>query len=82
MVATAALLLMSLLPSLWGDAGPVYTVGALVLGSGFLVSAVRFGNGTCRARATALLATSLLYLPLILALVAFGAFGAFGGGRF
>jgi protoheme IX farnesyltransferase len=82
MVATAALLLMSLLPSLWGDAGPVYTVGALVLGSGFLVSAVRFGNGTRRARATALLATSLLYLPLILALIAFGAFGAFGGGRF
>ena len=82
LVATGALLLTSLLPSLWGDAGPVYTVGAIVLGVVFLVSAVRFGNGTRRTRATALLATSLLYLPLILALIAFGALGAFGGGGF
>jgi len=72
LAATAALLLTSLLPSLWGDAGPLYTAGALVLGAGFLVSAVRFGNGRRRARATALLATTLLYLPLILALAAFG----------
>jgi protoheme IX farnesyltransferase len=82
LVTTGALLLTSLLPSLWGDAGPVYTVGATVLGAVFLVSAVRFGNGTRRARATALLATSLLYLPLILALFAFGALGAFGGGGY
>jgi protoheme IX farnesyltransferase len=70
LVATTALLLTSLLPSLVGDAGPVYTVGAAALGLVFLVSAVRFGNGTRRSRATALLATSLLYLPLILALAA------------
>ncbi len=75
LMATAALLLTSLLPSLVGDAGPLYTVGALALGLAFLVSAVRFRNGTSRARASALLATSLLYLPLILALAAFG-----GGG--
>lgn len=75
-VAAAALLLTSLLPAVLGDAGPVYTVGALVLGVAFLVSAVRFGDGTRRSRATALLATSLLYLPLILALA------AFSGGRF
>jgi protoheme IX farnesyltransferase len=75
LVATGALLLTSLLPSLWGGAGPVYTVGALVLGAVFLVSAVRFGNGTRRARATALLATSLFYLPLILALAAFSGRG-------
>ncbi len=73
--ATAALLFTSLLPSLWGGAPLLYTAGALVLGSGFLLSAVRFGDGTRRARATALLATSLLYLPLILALSAFN-----GGG--
>jgi protoheme IX farnesyltransferase len=78
MAATAALLLTSLLPSLWGAAGPLYTAGALVLGTGFLVSAARFGNGTRRARATVLLATSLVYLPLMLALVAFGALGVRG----
>ncbi len=82
LVATAALLITSLLPSLLGDAGPVYTVGAVALGVVFLVSAVRFGNGTRRPRAAALLATSLLYLPLMLALIALGAYGAFGGGRF
>jgi len=74
-VASAALFLTSLLPSLLGDAGPLYTAVALVLGLAFLISAVRFGDGTRRPRATALLATSLLYLPLILALAAFGGRG-------
>jgi protoheme IX farnesyltransferase len=73
--ATAALLFTSLLPLLWGGASPLYAAGALVLGSGFLFSALRFGDGTRRPRATALLTTSLLYLPLILTLAAFG-----GGG--
>jgi heme O synthase-like polyprenyltransferase len=50
-------------------------VGAIVLGLGFVVSALRFGDGTRRARATALLATSLLYLPLVLALAAFSGRG-------
>ncbi len=81
-VATVALLLTSLLPSLWGGAGPLYTIGALVLGVSFLVSAIRFGNGTRRARAVALLAASLVYLPLILAVFALGAFGALGGEGF
>jgi protoheme IX farnesyltransferase len=80
LAATGALLFTSLLPAFWGGASPLYTAAALVLGSGFLVSAVRFGNGTRRPRAAALLATSLLYLPLMLALFAFGAFGALGGG--
>jgi protoheme IX farnesyltransferase len=73
--ATVALFLTSLLPAVVGDAGPFYTAGAVVLGAAFLVSAVRFGNGTRRSRATALLATSLLYLPLILALAAFSGRG-------
>jgi len=74
-LASAALFLTSLLPSITGDASTVYTAGALALGLVFLISAVRFGDGTRRARATALLATSLLYLPLILALVAFSGRG-------
>jgi protoheme IX farnesyltransferase len=69
--ASLALFFTSLLPSLIGDAGAVYAAGALVLGLLFLISAVRFGDGTRRGRATALLATTLLYLPLILALAAF-----------
>ncbi len=77
-MATAALVLTSLIPSVWGGAGPLYTIGAFLLGAAFFVSAVRFGNGTHRARATALLAASLLYLPLILAVVALGAFGRGG----
>ena len=77
-VATAALLLTSLIPSFWGDAGPLYTLGALVLGGAFLASAVRFGDGTRRHRATALLAASLLYLPLILAVIVLGALGGEG----
>jgi protoheme IX farnesyltransferase len=74
-VATSALLITSLLPALLGDASRSYTAGALVLGASFLVAAVRFGDGTSRPRAAALLGTSLLYLPLVLALVAFGGRG-------
>jgi protoheme IX farnesyltransferase len=77
-VMTFALLLTSLIPSFWGGAGSWYTLGALVLGGAFLASAVRFGDGTRRSRATALLAASLLYLPLILAVIALGAFGGEG----
>jgi protoheme IX farnesyltransferase len=71
--ATGALLLTSLIPSFSGSAGPVYTIGAFLLGSAFLACAIRFGNGTRRPRAAALLAASLVYLPLMLALVAIGA---------
>ena len=74
-LAAVALFLTSLLPGLVGDAGATYTGGAAVLGLGFLVSALRFGDGTRRPRATALLATSLLYLPLVLALAAFSGRG-------
>ncbi len=74
-LATAALVLTTLLPAFVSDASRLYTAGALVLGSAILVSAVRFGDGRHRPQAAALLATSLLYLPLILALVAFGGRG-------
>jgi protoheme IX farnesyltransferase len=73
--ATAALFFTSLLLLVVGGAGFVYIAGAVVLGAAFLASAVRFGNGTRRPRAAALLATSLIYLPLILALAALGGRG-------
>ncbi|MGH9321670.1 MAG: UbiA family prenyltransferase, partial [Vicinamibacteria bacterium] len=74
-LATIALVATSLLPAIVGAAGPVYTVGALLLGALFLFSAMRFGDGSRRSRAAALLAVSLFYLPLILALAAFSGSG-------
>lgn len=73
LAATVALVATSLLPSLLGLAGSLYLWGALVLGALLFVVAVRFGNGTVRRRAISLLAMSLFYLPLMLALVAFDA---------
>lgn len=69
--ATLALVATSLLPAIFGVAGPIYTAGAFLLGAFLLVFAARFGDGSRRPRAVALLAVSLLYLPLILALAAF-----------
>lgn len=73
LAATLALVATSLLPSLLGLAGFIYLAGALVLGALLLAAAVRFGSGTERRRAASLLATTLFYLPLMLALITFGA---------
>ena len=64
-----ALLPISLLPALRGDAGSLYVCGALVLGVGYLVSAVLFAMREDRKRARGLLLASLVYLPLLLALI-------------
>lgn len=71
LAASVALVAASLLPSLLGLAGFIYLGGALVLGALLLAAAARFGHGTERRRAISLLAMSLFYLPLMLALVAF-----------
>jgi protoheme IX farnesyltransferase len=68
--ATAALIAASLTPSILGLTGPVYTGGSILLGAVFLLAAVRFGTGSDRPRAAALLASSLFYLPLVLGLAA------------
>ncbi|MFQ6113154.1 MAG: heme o synthase [bacterium] len=64
-----ALLSVSLLPTLLGVTGNVYFVGALILGLGFLASGVRaaFLKSTFCARR--LLQASIMYLPLLLALM-------------
>ena len=67
---TLALVAMSVLPALLGFTGPLYAAGALILGVVLLAAAVRFGDGSRRAPAGALLATTLFYLPLVLALLA------------
>lgn len=64
---TLTLLPVSLGPSVMGIAGAVYFVGAFALGSWFLLFAVRFRMH--RQNARALLRASLVYLPLLLALL-------------
>ena len=56
---------VSLLPVLRGEAGVVYTVGALVLGAAYLVASVAFSRREDERRARALLLTSLVYLPVL-----------------
>jgi protoheme IX farnesyltransferase len=56
------------LPAL-GAAGPIYLAGALLLGVGLLVCAVRFARLRSLSRARVVLRASLVYLPGLLALL-------------
>ena len=62
----AALVPVSLLPSLLGLTGAVYFAGALVLGVVYLAFCVAFARQRTRERARRLMLMSLLYLPLVL----------------
>ncbi len=62
-------LLVSLLPVALRQAGPWYAAGALLLGLGFLWRAVGFVRQPARGPARRVLRASLLYLPLLLALL-------------
>jgi len=66
---TLGLLPVSLSPFLFRLAGPVYLVGALVLGLAFLWYAIQFSRHLTGARARQLFFVSILYLPLLLALM-------------
>lgn len=68
---TLALLAVSLLPTLIGLAGGVYFMGALVLGAGFVVLGAQQALAPSLSRARRVLLASLLYLPVLLALLAF-----------
>ncbi len=70
MVATLALVAASLMPPVLGLTGTLYLYGAVILGGFVLVAAARFDDGTLKPRAVQLLAASLFYLPLVLALLA------------
>lgn len=65
-----ALLAVSLLPTLIGLAGPVYFVGALVLGLGLTALGTLQAAMPSAAQARRVLLGSLLYLPALLALLA------------
>lgn len=66
-----ALLAVSLLPTLIGLAGPVYFVGAFLLGTGFLMLGTRQALTPSPGSARRVLFASLLYLPILLALLAY-----------
>ena len=64
-----ALIPAGLLPATIGLAGPVYFVGALVLGILYLVVAIQFWTGVSESTARRLLRMSFFYLPLVLLLL-------------
>jgi len=63
---TLALLGVSLCPFLFNLTGPIYLVGALILGLAFVWFAIQFSRDRTIARARQLFYASLLYLPLLL----------------
>jgi protoheme IX farnesyltransferase len=67
---TAALLAVSLLPTLLGFAGPIYFIVAFFLGVGFLLSGIRLALESTLAKARTLLFASLIYLPVLLLVMA------------
>ncbi|HEX2441679.1 MAG TPA: heme o synthase [Methylomirabilota bacterium] len=66
-----ALLAVSLLPTLIGLAGGIYFVGALLLGGAFVALGAQQALAPSPMRARRVLLGSLLYLPILLALLAF-----------
>jgi protoheme IX farnesyltransferase len=63
------LALVSLLPAVLGVVGPVYAVGAVLAGVVFNGCAIRYGFGRTRRHSGQLMAASLIYMPVILALL-------------
>jgi heme o synthase len=67
---TAALLVVSLLPTLLGFAGAIYFVAAFVLGVVFLVNGITLAINSTFLGARRLLYASLIYLPVLLLIMA------------
>jgi protoheme IX farnesyltransferase len=61
----AALVPVSLMPTIVGLAGRIYFVGAIVLGVGLLMLAIRFAQDRSAIRAKRLFLASLAYLPVL-----------------
>jgi protoheme IX farnesyltransferase len=69
-VACSILLIpISLIPRLLGMTGSVYTVAAVAAGMGLLYIGVRLGRDRSCARARHVLLASVLYLPIVLAVM-------------
>jgi heme o synthase len=66
---TLALLAVSLCPFIFKMAGTTYLAGAIILGAGFLFCAIQFSRQLTLTRARQLFFASIIYLPLLLALM-------------
>jgi heme o synthase len=66
---TLALLAVSLFPFIFKMAGTAYLAGAIILGAGFLWCAIQFSRQLTLTRAKQLFFASIIYLPLLLALM-------------
>jgi heme o synthase len=66
---TLALLAVSLCPFVFKMTGTIYLTGAIILGAGFLWCAIQFSRQLTLARARQLFFASIIYLPLLLALM-------------
>ena len=70
LIHCAALLVVSLLPTLIGLAGASYFVAAFLLGAGFIASGIKLALAPTRSGARRLLFASLIYLPALLLVMA------------
>lgn len=68
---TLGLLMVSLAPFVFKLVGPVYLVGALVLGILFLGAAIQFARRLGRTQARVMFFVSIIYLPLLLGIMVF-----------
>jgi protoheme IX farnesyltransferase len=69
MAGSLLLLPVSLLPTWLGQAGTVYFMGALLLGLMYIHSGVRLAKVRTNTRARRLVLASVVYLPLVFALL-------------
>jgi heme o synthase len=66
---TIVLLPLSLLPVFLGQVGMIYLIGALALGTAFLVYGARLAHFRTKALAKQVMLASVVYLPLVFALM-------------
>jgi protoheme IX farnesyltransferase len=66
---TTALLVASAMPVVFGITGPIYLAGALTIGAYFLWRALQFAKTVTASHARQLFYASIVYLPLLLALM-------------
>jgi len=71
LLPSLALLGVVLVPAIRGESGIIYFAGAVLLGSAFLCYSARFAFRMSIASARQLLFASILYLPVLFALLAF-----------